>query len=182
MQSPPRQAANFKSDCHERYLHVHAALLKTHSVFQARNPDKHTLQQSTSRDTDTMACGTVKAELQYLKKLPLYKLEKPFQLFVPVDPDAADQRSTNIEFEACEQIFEDVRGRENEFSLASHGFQFAVQPTSLSVHDFSDRGIIESRYFEEVKETLRNIDGGYDQVFFFDFRVSLNSSPKSLHH
>lgn len=119
-----------------------------------------------------MACGTVKAELQYLKRLPLYKLEKPFQLFVPVDPDAADQRSTNIEFEAQEQTFEDVRGREDEFSLGSHGFEFAVQPTSLSIRDFSDRGIVESRYFREVEEILRNIDGGYDQVFFFDWRVS----------
>ena len=115
-----------------------------------------------------MVSETVTAEIQYLKRLPLYRKEKPFQLFVPV---AADTRSTNLEFEAKEHTFEDVRGREDIFSLDEHGFQFGVHPTKLDPELFGDRDAVETRYFDEVKEILREIEGGYDEIFLFDWRV-----------
>ncbi|KAK3357867.1 methyltransferase CmcJ [Lasiosphaeria hispida] len=125
-----------------------------------------------------MACGTVTAEVQYLKRLPLYTREKPFQLFVPVDKDAVDTRSTNLEFESREQTFEDIRGREQLFSLDEHGFEIGVHPTELGPTLFGDREIVESKYFEEVKEILRGVEGGYDEVFFFDWRLRNSATPK----
>ena len=119
-----------------------------------------------------MSCGTVTAKLQYLKRLPLYQKEKPFQLFVPVDEDAADPRSTNIEFETKEQTFVDIRDRLSEYSLDSHGFQVGVHPTALDLASFGNRDMVESQYFAEVEEILKTIDGGYDKVFIFDWRVS----------
>ena len=126
-----------------------------------------------------MASGIVTAEIQYLKRLPLYTKEKPFQLFVPVATDAVDTRSTNLEFEAKEQTFEDVRGREEIFSLDEHGFQFGVHPTKLGPELFGDRDAVETRYFDEVKEILRDIEGGYDEVFLFDWRVGHRWNPFS---
>ncbi|KAK1835679.1 hypothetical protein QBC39DRAFT_388621 [Podospora conica] len=125
-----------------------------------------------------MSSGTVTSELLYLKKLPLYAKEKPFQLFVPVAADAADTRSTNLEFESKEQTFEDIRGREADFSLDSHGFRTGVYPTGLDSDMFGDREVVESRYFDEVREILRDVEGGYDEVFLFDWRLRNAAKPK----
>ncbi|KAK3368629.1 methyltransferase CmcJ [Podospora didyma] len=125
-----------------------------------------------------MACGTVTAELQYLKRLPLYQKEKPFQLFVPVDEDATDPRTTNIEFETKEQTFVDIRDRLSEFSLDSHGFQVNVHPTGLDLASFANRETVETKYFAEVEQILKTIEGGYDKVFIFDWRVRNSATPK----
>lgn len=120
-----------------------------------------------------MSSGTVTAEVLYLKKLPLYTKEKPFQLFVPPAADAVDKRADNLEFEAKEQTFVDIRGREDEFSLDTHGFQTGVYPTRLDSDMFGDRETVETRYFDEVREILKDVEGGYDEVFLFDWRVGL---------
>ena len=125
-----------------------------------------------------MASGTVTAEVQYLKRLALYAKEKPFQLFVPVAPDAVDTRSTNLDFEGRDQTFEDIRGREDEYSLDSHGFQVGMHPTRLDPDMFGDRETVESRYFDEVREILRDVEGGYDEVFLFDWRLRNSAKPK----
>lgn len=122
-----------------------------------------------------MSSGTVTAEVLYLKKLPLYTKEKPFQLFVPVAADAVDKRSDNLEFEAKEQTFVDIRGREDDFALDTHGFQTGLYPTRLDSDMFGDRETVETRYFDEVREILKNVEGGYDEVFLFDWRVGLQS-------
>ncbi len=114
-------------------------------------------------------CGTVTAEINYLKRLPLYQREKPFQLFFPVDPDAPDQRSTNVEFEARPQTFVDIRKDLGKFTLDEHGFAIRTWPSSFA--SFEDRTMVESLYFAEVLEVLKTIEGGYDRVFFFDWRV-----------
>jgi hypothetical protein len=118
-----------------------------------------------------MACGAVTAEIHYLKKLPLYRKEKPFQLFIPVDKNAADPRCTNLEFEPKEQTFVDIRNCIHDFSLDSHGFQVERYPTALDLSSFTDRSAVESQYFTEVEQILKIIDGGYDKVFIFDWRV-----------
>ena len=118
-----------------------------------------------------MACGTVNSQVNYLKKLPLYQNEKPFQLFIPVDADAPDQRTTNLEFESKECTFSDIRDSVHSYSLDTDGFQVLQFPTQVDPPSFQDRSIVESRYFSEVKDILRNIEGGYDRVFIFDWRV-----------
>ena len=119
----------------------------------------------------TMASGTVVGQVNYLKKLPLYQKEKPFQLFVPIDPDDPDQRATNLEFEPRECTFHDINDASHDLSLDKHGIQIVRCPTKVDLPSFRDRGIVESIYFDEVEHILKNIEGGYDRVLIFDWRV-----------
>lgn len=118
-----------------------------------------------------MACGDVTSHVSYLKKLDLYQKEKPFQLFIPIEKDAPDQRTSNLEFESKECTFHDIRDKIHEYDLDTHGFQVGEYPTKLDLPSFQDRHIVESQYFPEVEQILRNIEGGYDRIFIFDWRV-----------
>ncbi|KAK0613639.1 methyltransferase CmcJ [Immersiella caudata] len=125
-----------------------------------------------------MACGTVTGEINYLKRLDLYQKEKPFQLFIPVDENGPGPRSSNLEFEMKEQTFVDIRENLRDFSLDTHGFEVGMRPTALAPADFHSRDTVETRYFEEVKDILKNIDGGYDEIFIFDHRLRDAAVPK----
>ncbi|KAI1845652.1 hypothetical protein JX265_005342 [Neoarthrinium moseri] len=125
-----------------------------------------------------MACGTVKSQVSYLKRLPLYQKEKPFQLFIPIDKEALDQRTTNLDFETKERTFVDVRDTAYSCSLDVDGFQLQSYPTKLDLPSFLDRSIVESQYFSEVEEILKNIEGGYDKLFIFDWRIRSSATPR----
>lgn len=119
----------------------------------------------------SVACGTVNSQVDYLKRLPLYENEKPFQLFIPIDEEALDQRTSNLEFESKECTFIDIRDRAFDCSLDVHGFQFHQFPTKLEWSTFKNRALVESQYFLEVEQLLKNIESGYDRLFIFDWRV-----------
>ncbi|KAI0101704.1 methyltransferase CmcJ [Nemania sp. FL0031] len=130
-----------------------------------------------------MASGTVKATVNYIKELPIYNEEKPFQILMPIPPDAEDQRTSNIEFEKKEQIFNDIRGQEDQFGLDDDGFQIVHSPTALHPFDATNQDFIKTRYLPEVDEILRrHVPGGFDRVLFFDWRVRdaaiLQESPE----
>lgn len=125
-----------------------------------------------------MACGDVKSQVTYLKRLALYRKEKPFQLFVPIEPDNPDQRASNLVFEPKECTFLDIRKQISDCSLDVDGVQLQVFPTDIRLESFQNRSIVESHYFAEVEQILHNIEGGYDRVFFFDWRVSGHDSPQ----
>ncbi|KXJ88484.1 hypothetical protein Micbo1qcDRAFT_17472 [Microdochium bolleyi] len=128
-----------------------------------------------------MACGTVQARVDYLKRLPLYQVEKPFQLFIPIEPDAKDQRPSNLEFESKEVTFHDVRDQLSDCRLDSHGFQLLRHPTGLPSASFENRGLVESVYFDEVRDILKTVDGGYDKIFIFDWRLRDAGRPRAGH-
>jgi hypothetical protein len=119
-----------------------------------------------------MACGNVRAEIQYLRRLSLYKREKPFQLFYPVDPDTEDQRSSNLEFEYKPQEFIDIRDNVKDFTLDSHGFEFICRTATMDPTLFEDRAMVESQYIPEMYRVLRSVTGGCDRIFIFDWRVN----------
>ena len=125
-----------------------------------------------------MACGDVVADLTYLQKLDLYQREKPFQLFIPVDPNGPDPRTNNIEFENRQHIIHDIRPTITDYGLDTHGFEIRPFRPSLDPDMFQDRDLVESRYFPEVEQLLRQtLDGGFDRIFFFDWRVSMIIPP-----
>jgi hypothetical protein len=72
----------------------------------------------------------------------------------------------------------DIRPAISNFSLDDDGFQVLQHSTQLAVDSFSDRTLVEEQYLGEVKEILKTIDGGYDKVFVFDWRVRENSHTK----
>jgi hypothetical protein len=124
-----------------------------------------------------MACGDVTAPVNYLKRLPLYQKEKPFQLFIPLSDDAPDQRTNNLEFEPRQCNFHDIRNEAQAWSLDREGVQVLQHPTALDLAAFRDRAQVESRYFDEVRQILRNVEGGYDKAFIFDWRVRPHPLP-----
>lgn len=112
---------------------------------------------------------SVKASIKYIKWQDLYEREKPFQIFIDIPKDAVDQRYNNLEFENKEEIFFDVRGREQEFGLDDHGFTYRHH--HFEFDDFEDRTSVESRYLPMVEQFLRNELEDVGKVFFFDWRV-----------
>lgn len=120
-----------------------------------------------------MACGNIIASLDYLKRLDLYKTEKPFQLFIPINTVGDDARQTNLAFESQPQLITDMRPNVHDFKLDSHGFEVRVFPTTLQLADFQQRHVVESQYLAHVEQLLKTIEGGFDRIFFFDWRVSI---------
>ncbi|KAF5512393.1 Aspirochlorine biosynthesis protein N [Colletotrichum aenigma] len=125
-----------------------------------------------------MACGTVDAELDYLRRLPLYQQEKPFQLFVPIHERDQDARSTNLEFEKRTQTFVDIRDQVNDFSLDSHGFQVETSPSRLNAQSFGDQSLIKNEYLPEVENLLKLVGNSNDRVFIFDWRLRDAGAPR----
>lgn len=117
-----------------------------------------------------MASGDLLAELGYLKRLDLYRHEKPFQIFIPIEDG---DRQTNLEFESRTQRIVDMRPRLDSFKLDENGFEVQTLPTSLSADQLHDPEMIKTKYLPEIEKGLNFIEGGFDRVFFFDWRVRL---------
>jgi hypothetical protein len=127
---------------------------------------------------DSSSSGDVTAELEYLQRLELYKREKPFQLFIPIQLDGPDPRQTNLEFEMRSHVIHDMRPDISRFRLDVHGFEVrnAPFPSTEDPTNFQRREFMESKYLPYVGELLKStIDGGFDRIYFFDFRVSCTS-------
>ena len=112
---------------------------------------------------------SVKASIKYIRWQQLYEREKPFQIFVDIPPDAADQRYNNLVFENKEETFHNIRGQERKFSLNGHGFTF--RHYDFDFDDFEDRASVESIYLPKVEKFIKAEIEDVDKVFFFDWRV-----------
>ncbi|KAI1741364.1 methyltransferase CmcJ [Xylaria scruposa] len=128
---------------------------------------------------DSSSSGDVTAELAYLQRLELYKREKPFQLFIPIDLDGPDPRQTNLEFEMRSHVIYDMRPDISRFKLDVNGFEVRNAPFrgTEDPTNFQCRNFMESEYLPYVRELLKSIDGGFDRIFFFDFRIRDSNVP-----
>ena len=75
------------------------------------------------------------------------------------------QPQTNIGGEPHPAVVHDVRGREAEFSLDVHGFQF-VRHVSAET-EFVDEQRIKEVYYKEAEELLKRVTGA-KRVLIFD--------------
>ncbi|PQE06497.1 hypothetical protein CJF32_00002342 [Rutstroemia sp. NJR-2017a WRK4] len=111
--------------------------------------------------------------VQFLQWTDLYLTEKPFQLFLDIDPNAADQRKTNLVFEEKDIHVTSLRGQEHLFSLDQNGF--IVRKFSEAASCFQetppDEDLVETKYFPAVERLLRKEVDGIDRVFLLDWRV-----------
>lgn len=108
-----------------------------------------------------------RVKLQYLKNDPLYDTVKPLQV-TPNFQDAAHK--TNVFLEAGpEETLNDVRGREQEFTLDDHGFAYVHAPTAFK--DWSSQPQIAKEYLPEMEQLLRREVDGCDEVVFYDARI-----------
>ena len=119
-----------------------------------------------------MSSGDVTAALSYLRKLELYKHEKPFEMLMDIPKDAADQRYFNTKFEAREHVIRDMRNSDEDFTLDKNGFTVRNFRSCVDSGGVIDRKLVEDHYLPEVEKLIRDNVEGVDQLFFFEWRVS----------
>jgi hypothetical protein len=107
--------------------------------------------------------------ISHLRWSDKYNEEKPYQIFVPLKlPEGLS--TTNLSFESDEDTtIIDVRGRQNEFSLDVHGFQYIEH--NWKFNNFDDANLIQEKYLDEVIELLMETIQGIERIEFFDWRV-----------
>ncbi|KAH7358810.1 methyltransferase CmcJ [Plectosphaerella cucumerina] len=124
----------------------------------------------------------VTAEINYIRPLPIYEIEKPFQILFDIPPDVPDQRMTNVEFETRNQSFADIRPRLADFTLDKNGFEICHESLTLTSAELADQQVIRDRYLPEVEKILRkHVQDGFDKVHFFDWRLrdsQLSTEPQ----
>lgn len=116
--------------------------------------------------------GDIQVKLEFLKPLELYKLEKPYRLFIGKPPQAPNIPLTNVEMEEISGInVMDARGQEPKFDLDEHGFQFVKhsQPFPTS----HDEETIQLSYIPQVESFIKQNVKHAKRVFIFDWRVCL---------
>ena len=123
---------------------------------------------------------TTQARLRYLKRLELYKTEKPFQVFFDIPEDEVDQRLHNLDFEDKSCRIQDIRPHLRDYTLDEHAFAVRHQDLSLEPHLFVNREIVESRYLPTIEQLLRKEDPSIERVFFFDWRVSSSAGDTGV--
>jgi hypothetical protein len=121
--------------------------------------------------------GTVTASFEFLQWQDAYSKQKPYEIFLPLD-SLGDKKTkiprSNLVFEPRTILAEDAAGREDEFALDRHGFQFAKHFTKIT--DLKDRRAVTDLYVPEMEEFLRGLlqveDTEDIRTFCFDLRVS----------
>jgi hypothetical protein len=113
-----------------------------------------------------------KAGLFYAKDSPLFAREKPYMILTGFDGESG---ATNIEWESkVSETLDDIRGREEDFTLDGQGFSFVSHQTSFLAWD--DRRAVEEAYLPEVERLIRDNVDGVDEVQIFDWRVGCASA------
>lgn len=127
---------------------------------------------------ETMACGVgqhVEAQLHYLTSSVEYTESKPPIQVVTRAATHSDPRTTVKLSQGPLERINDVRGREDQFTLERNGFTFVKH--SSQVGDWECRENIWTDYVEkECKELVANVfgglQGGVDEVIAFHEGVS----------
>lgn len=120
-----------------------------------------------------MSFGNIEVGIFYLKRLELYKREKPFEIFIRIPISAPDQRSKNTEFESRLTPLFDIRGSERQFNLDDHGFAVRRFDVALPSLEEIQQEFLKEHYFPEVERFVKREVGGVDRLSFFGFRVCL---------
>ena len=89
-------------------------------------------------------------------------------ILVEVDPSTGE-RQRNFDLEQHEVQIENVRGREDAFSLDKNGFAFHYAPAKHKA--FRDDSEVEKEYYPEVIEHIKKFTGA-SRVVIFDHSTS----------
>lgn len=119
-----------------------------------------------------MANGDRLASMNFIADIPLYHSEKPFNCQAK---DLPGGEITNLVFETNSGIpVQDVRGRQNEFTLKEHGFMFVNHESQVK----SEVGSMDfiHQYLEETIGLLKQ-QFQADKVICYDLRVRLEVEP-----
>ena len=117
---------------------------------------------------------SVRATIEFLKRLPLYDREKPFRVYYEIPKTSADQRRTNLEFEERQISFEDLRNNDpvrSAYTLDGQGFSLRNLQSSIPEESFSDRALIEKKFLPQVEQLLRSEIPDITAYYVFDWRL-----------
>lgn len=113
-------------------------------------------------------------KLKYLKWDDKYEIEKPFQLYADIPPDSPQTVRGNVRFEEGElEMIQDARIQPSKFALDSHGFEFVSFKTTFS--DWKNRQAVQTQFYSEVEQLLKDAVKGADIVHIFEYRVGADS-------
>jgi hypothetical protein len=117
--------------------------------------------------------------MNFLLRDTLYQREKPYLCLFETP---AGFPKTNIRLSKCEDLtIGDIRGRESDFSLQSHGFAIMPMRSKLSYSDFDDDTNVKGQYLGEVAERLHQFTGASRvQIFEHVVSVTLFTRPQDL--
>lgn len=104
--------------------------------------------------------------------------DSPPRSFVTYGPG---EYKTNVGRDPHPAVVHDARGREAEFTLDTHGFQFVRWPSVEK--EFIDEEAIKLKYYAEVETILKKVTGA-KRVYIFDHTIRRNpesdqSDPKN---
>ncbi|KAJ4149961.1 hypothetical protein LMH87_010733 [Akanthomyces muscarius] len=116
------------------------------------------------------------ARLNYIRWQDVFKTEKPYEVLFSV-PQGRERQ--NFELEAGpEQRIQAARGRESQFNLDTHGFEFRRQTMELELFT---RERIESLYFASIRSILGEAVGDAAEVVIFDWRLRSSDQSRTIH-
>lgn len=115
----------------------------------------------------------VTTTLTFIKPLPLYDMEKPYFLKIPVNDVSQSFRKTNLEYITRDGVaIEDARERGlDTFSLEDNGFQFLNYETKSSLD--GKKPDIED-YCREITELVSR-EYNATHAICYDYRVGFSS-------
>ncbi|KAI0647776.1 hypothetical protein C8Q79DRAFT_999371 [Trametes meyenii] len=92
--------------------------------------------------------------------------DPPYRYIYVSPPEGKPEH--NLGDDPRQVVVHDARGREDEFSLDVHGFQFARHVSAEK--EFADEEAVTNGYYKEVEELLKNVTGG-KRVLIFDHTI-----------
>ncbi|KAK3719456.1 hypothetical protein LTR37_004314 [Vermiconidia calcicola] len=135
-------------------------------VHKVENPTEKVQYNITLANKESQG-RDVSVQLQYLRNDPLYDTVKPLQ----ITPNFLDNEGrSNVRLEAGPpEIINDIRGRQDQFTLDGNGFCYVSAPTSFQ--DWSSQPQIGKKYLPELEELLKREVEGCDEIIFYDARI-----------
>ncbi|KAJ5113780.1 hypothetical protein N7456_002314 [Penicillium angulare] len=118
--------------------------------------------------------------MTFLSDLPIYEVEKPYDLYTPVPPG---QRSSNCEYTEHNNILlHDVEELQNHSDLEVTGFKFLHAPSNatLESQDLEDAAKAPTAIQPYLSETVDLVKDelNADKVICFDWRLRRRNTPK----
>ncbi|KAK7928260.1 hypothetical protein PG985_005258 [Apiospora marii] len=98
--------------------------------------------------------NNVVASLNFIKRLDLYDLEKPFSIAHEIESWTGNVPRSNYSKERVATLIEDIRGREASFTFEKNGFAVIETASSLEYHEFQDKKKVEDTYVPEIGSCL----------------------------
>lgn len=127
--------------------------------------------QSGGPFSSTPNMTAVDGAINFLARDGRYEDEKPYYLKFP--PPAGFARD-NLVYDLQVKQVEDVRGREDGFSVAANGFAVMQLDEELAYDEYDDRSKVESVYCRQVAQGVRKLLGA-SRVQVFEHVVCIRA-------